>query len=413
MRITYLITTTICLLLFGHVNGQNRDVTILFTIGNGAVDREFMSNKRSIFEIDSIIRHIDDNKNISYIIKGSSSPDGSEEFNIRLSMQRAENTKALLMQLNPDIDPEKITTINAEIDWAKLKTLIEASNVQYKSEILDIIESVPNKLTDGTVRKKALMDLNRGETWDYMVREFFPKLRASTITFVFEGCHKQQPADTLLRVNDPSVETAIVDEPTTREGELSELKQVEDPLPQFVDIPNTTHRCQWALKTNLALLGVGVSNIAVEISLNRHFSFNLPFVYSPYTINRNWRLQILAIQPEVRYWFGASQMSGHFVGLNSNLAFYNVAINSEARYQDRDGKTPLWSIGFTYGYAVNLGSCLALELMIGAGYANIQYDVFNNVSNGPLLRSDVRHYWGITNAGISLSYKFNRKSSNR
>jgi hypothetical protein len=90
------------------------------------------------------------------------------------------------------------------------------------------------------------------------------------------------------------------------------------------------------------------------------------------------------------------------------VAWYNISTNRLSYYQDRDGATPLWGAGISYGYAVALpwwDRC-SMEFTLGAGYARLDYDVFYNVPNGAKYASGTKNYWGITRAGLSFTYNF-------
>lgn len=62
---------------------------------------------------------------------------------------------------------------------------------------------------------------------------------------------------------------------------------------------------RWAIKTNVAYLAATVANLGVEYSFGDHYSIDLPIIYSPYTVARDYRLRFLAVQPEFRYWLKA------------------------------------------------------------------------------------------------------------
>lgn len=162
-----------------------------------------------------------------------------------------------------------------------------------------------------------------------------------------------------------------------------------------------------AIKTNVLYLGAGVANLGLEAKITDNISFDLPVAYSPYTIKTDYKLRVLALQPEFRYWFKGFS-DGHYVGLDGNFAWYNVALDKLNRYQD-SGNRPLMGVGIRYGYSWKILPSLALEFTLGVGYANIHYDVFYNVENGIRYDSGVKNYFGITKAGISLVYVFNMK----
>lgn len=47
---------------------------------------------------------------------------------------------------------------------------------------------------------------------------------------------------------------------------------------------------RWAIKTNVAYLAATVANLGVEYSFGDHYSIDLPIIYSPYTVARDYRL---------------------------------------------------------------------------------------------------------------------------
>ncbi len=163
----------------------------------------------------------------------------------------------------------------------------------------------------------------------------------------------------------------------------------------------------WAVKTNLLQLGVGIANVGVELPIARQLSVDIPFTYSPYTVANSWKMRTLSFQPELRWWLH-DQMNGHFVGLHTHVAYYNIASDDEDRYQDKDGKTPLWGGGLSYGYALTLKGRWGMEFTLGLGYAHLNYDIFYNVNNGEKYATETKDYWGLTRAGITLIYKFNK-----
>lgn len=161
------------------------------------------------------------------------------------------------------------------------------------------------------------------------------------------------------------------------------------------------------VKTNMALWGAGISNVGVEMAFKKRFSIDIPFIYSPYTIRRNWNFKILALQPEFRYWLN-ERMSGHFVGAHFHVGFFNVAWNGRDRYQGRGGNSPLWGFGVSYGYAMTIYRDLGVEFTIGGGYARALYDAYYNMPKGMKYESGTKNYWGITRVGINLVYRIKK-----
>ncbi len=160
-----------------------------------------------------------------------------------------------------------------------------------------------------------------------------------------------------------------------------------------------------AIKTNMAYLAATVANVGIEYSFGQHYSVDLPVIYSPYTVARNYRLRFLAVQPEVRYWLH-NPMQGHFFGAHLSLGTFNISVDSKTRYQSPDG---FYGIGLSYGYVLPLTCRWAAEFTIGAGYVHTKYDSYYNIPNGARYEKGIHHnYWGLTKVGIGLAYRFGK-----
>lgn len=165
---------------------------------------------------------------------------------------------------------------------------------------------------------------------------------------------------------------------------------------------------RWAIKTNGLYYVVGALNVSGEYYWGDRYSANLAVVYSPYTLARNYKFRLLIFEPEVRYWLGRHSV-GHVVGVYGQLGYYNVAVHSDWRYQDKGGNTPAIGLGVSYGYSLALAKQWRLEFNIGLGYTHFQYDKFYNIPNGAFYESTTKNYWGLSKAGVCLSYLFNNR----
>ena len=157
-----------------------------------------------------------------------------------------------------------------------------------------------------------------------------------------------------------------------------------------------------ALKTNVPFQALAIHNLAVEVQVHEHVTVDIPVMWSISDIEREHAVRGIAFQPEGRWWLKEAG-AGHFFGLHAHAAWFNLKWEDN-RYQT--GKRPLLGAGISYGYKLPLSSHWGAEFNIGAGYANMKYDTFYNIENGARLDTRIRHYWGITRAGISLVYRF-------
>lgn len=168
--------------------------------------------------------------------------------------------------------------------------------------------------------------------------------------------------------------------------------------------PATANRFM-ALKTNLAYDAVAVLNADFEIQVARHFSIDVPVIWSLWDWKQDMGLRIVAVQPEARYWFGRVGR-GSAVGVNVGVASYNFR-HDDIRYQNTSGR-PLVSAAVSYTYALPLDSHWSAEFSLALGYANAKYDRYYNIDNGALINTKTRNYFGPTKIGISLSYRLGK-----
>ena len=174
--------------------------------------------------------------------------------------------------------------------------------------------------TDNEVRKRKIQELDGGQTWHLLIEELFPQLRNARLAIV-SVYPKFEP---------------IASEYTLKRPPMIPLNQYDLMSPKL--LPPTIDKSQsskWkiAIKTNLLFDAVLVANLGVEISPWTHWSLDIPVWYSPYNISSTRNIRLLAVQPEIRWW-SKEAMNGHFVGLHTHVAGFNIALNDYARYQD-------------------------------------------------------------------------------
>ncbi len=158
-----------------------------------------------------------------------------------------------------------------------------------------------------------------------------------------------------------------------------------------------------AVKTNLAAAGVGVANLGAEIGLPGCYSLDFPVYFSPYDLGRpDRKLRVLAFQPELRRWLDWP-MRGFYAGVHVHWGWFNVATPGRNRYQDY---RPVLGGGVGCGYSQRLSRHLNAELSLGAGYARIDYDTYQNTPDGAKIGRTDKNYWGLTRFGIGVVYKF-------
>lgn len=165
------------------------------------------------------------------------------------------------------------------------------------------------------------------------------------------------------------------------------------------------------MKTNALGWGLAIANVAIEADIARHWSFTVPVYYSAWDYFKSTiKFRTFAIQPELRYWLSGDN-DGFFAGAHFGMAYYNLAIDGDYRYQDHNRRTPALGGGVAAGYRMPLGKDgrWRVEFSIGAGVYALHYDKFHNTSrtkDGLLAGSVKKTYWGLDQAAVTFSYSF-------
>lgn len=395
--------------------------SLLFPLNGATFDPKFENNAEMISRIDSIIRYCQEKHIIYYFnIDAFSSVEGHSDKNVEFSEKRALSVENYLLQTLPNPVPLWFHAEGFGANWEEFRNVVSLDGaIPAQQQILDIIDD--NRLGSNEKETKIRL-LAKGETYNYLKKNIFPSMRKVDILLKYgakeNGIFAQsEPAllpdsvPELVPDSVPELVSAIEPEVI---GKTENEEIIDTIAPQVISesppaLPQLERPGRWAVKTNLLYWAVaGIFNAGVEYTVGQQWSIDFPITYSPYTISNNWRMRTLSIQPEVRWWT-AQTKKGHFFGLHGHVAYYNISVNGLDRYQDKDGKTPLWGFGVSYGYAFHLKNHWNMEAVIGAGYARLNYDIFYNVSNGARYANNIKNYWGITQAAVNLIYQFNER----
>ena len=329
--------------------------------------------------------------NLAYVwIGGSASPEGPLKWNLKLGKYRAEALSNYIAN-RTGLTNRMFRINNLGEDWNSLEIAIKKDmDFPNRNQIINILSEEQESET----RKRKIQELDHGKTWRWIISNIFPPLRNARLAMILYY-PKLSPIDLKIIPLDPPIPPSI------------------SSLPISASIRDIPKQSNWkiAIKTNLLFDAILTANLGVEISPWVHWSFDIPVWYSPYNITSTRKIRLLAVQPEIRYWFKET-MNGNFIGLHTHVVGFNIAINDHARYQDPNHA--LWGMGMSYGYAMSLGNSerWGLEFNIGAGFAKYRYDAYHNQNNGERFKSGANCYWGITRAGVTLSYKWNFSRKN-
>ncbi len=414
---------TACLVASFSALAQDRadSLIIYFRQGYSIYEPNFKGNQQRMDEFiervheiqkDSLLKII----KVSYI--GAASPEGARANNEMLAKKRAAVISNYLHQRISFANNAVESVLRTE-DYIELENMVEASNMPYRDEVLEILRTYPTEQrVDGVLRnpcKSALINLHGGAAWQYMLKNFYPALRRFKMLVIVgvERPSYDEPAP------EPKVEQPQITEmpaPAPAPEPAPAPAPVIEPTPAPAPAPAPVWAPQMLVKTNAVGWGMAISNLAIEVELAKHLSFNLPVYYSgvDYFKETN-KFRIFGIYPEFRYWF--KERDGWFVGAHAGLAYYNFALGGDWRIQDTNGTTPAIGGGLNVGYRMSLSKKhprWKVEFTLGGGVYDVHYEKFVNEKDGPKAQGAVnKTAFALDNVGISFSYSIDLKKRNK
>lgn len=181
---------------------QTDSVRVYFKVNKTIIDTLLMDNDAAMRGFAHRISNLSDRSDTSdksdvsvkierILITGAASPEGSVPYNKWLSERRAE---AITRWLQGYFEfPDSIVSfVFKGRDWAGALAMVEADpDVPYKNEVIDLLIDIKNTADtsagrDGMARLKSLRG---GVPYRYMLRNHFPRLRASEVFITAEITH--------------------------------------------------------------------------------------------------------------------------------------------------------------------------------------------------------------------------------
>ncbi len=403
--------------------------------------------EEAAFELADVLRD-KDMKLLRVYVCGSASPDGLWQDNVNLSRART-SAAARYLRYVTGVPADKIHQESLNEDWDRLYELVEASDIICRDEVLDII------LTKSWgERKQALQKLAGGKVWRILLDDFFPELRCVRIAIYCEW-DPSKPYLESIDYEDVSMEDS--EECGTDRIHIlkSRTEPVLKPARDTVYIKDTIyymketvymphdygsrayrdpymkrerplHDTPWMMgvKTNIIGDALVVPTFGAEIQIAEKLSFDIQGFMTNFNAFNSFdnTANVYGFSPEIRYWpSGRTMRKGQFVGLHARCAWYTLQWKDgllyqngpenmwEGNYHNAGNSTPAWSLGFTYGYSLGFGrkGHWGVEFLLGIGYANYRQNIatFNN-GIWELVEHQDKHHFGITRAGVNLTYRF-------
>jgi len=391
-RIVQIFVLLLCVSLkvFAQTDGAQISSRVFFEPGSTTVKPELRNNQEIIASLLMTYNSLCYDKTVSgirIVIRGNASVEGGYQYSMSLAERRGVALGEYLKS-NYSIPDSIITYLpSLPVIYETEKALAEYSdsipNVNVKA-IKAIVRGV-----DPAQIRYMVRDLDKmagSSNWNWFTKNILDPTRFADIIIEYKD---QTNKSIATEAN--TVSKKVVDIPTI---------QFRDPLSE-----EKISKAEVRLGTNLLYDAATVANLSLEVGFAKHFAFNVLTTYSPWDIKSDLKIRTLLIQPEFRYYF-AKEFKGHYLGIEGHYGWYNVALGGKTRYQDKDGNTPLWGAGLSYGYVVKFSKHWGMDFSISAGYANLVYDCFYNIDNGAKYTTQATDWWGPTKVGVSIFYQF-------
>lgn len=350
----------------------------------------------------------------SLTIISSTSPEGPAALNERLAIQRAGNTRNLLIKSFPQFKADRINVTSSVNDWSGMVlTLRRDSTFQHGVEILKVLLDPRVENKDLAIRSKL------PDEYNMLKNKMFDNMRTSSVTirviktidnvdeFVVEEIQDELPAEepSPVKEDKPAMDTAVVEtvqepiEESVQQEELSKEKK-----PYYI-----------AAKTNLLYDAAIVPNVGVEIYLGKNFSVAGNWMYSWWKSDRvSWYWRTYGGDLALRYWLGRAAkekpLTGHHIGLYGQILTYDIEVGGRGYLGDR------WSYGggLEYGYSLPLRQRLNIDFTLGLGYLGGEFQEYLPIDGHYVWQvTKMRNWIGPTKLEVSLIWQLGRGNINK
>lgn len=198
----------------------------------------------------------------------------------------------------------------------------------------------------------------------------------------------------------PIVEVPVEPQP------VAEPQPVEEPIreevPAVVEEKPAASACPLSLRANLLYWAAGTPNLGFEWRVGNSAVIIVNGAFSHWIWNdRNRQHRTWMVQPELRRYMGDARR--WFAGIEIHAGEFNFKFGGKGHQGNLIGG------GVTGGYRLELSRIFDLDFSLGLGYTRIsKYETYHKEGDAMirLERKDDKNFWGPTQAGVSLIWKF-------
>lgn len=361
--------------------------------------------------------HNPQNRVRSILIVSGASPEGSSTHNRYLSDNRAKVIYNYLIN-NHLADPAHIEIESRGVDWKGLEEYVQASNLPYKEEVLEILAlpewiSKGGKVVDG--RKHRLMNYQGGKVWRELYDLYFANLRSTRVMIAY-NIKKEDVAsgkDTIYVRKTDTVyvnttnnyyfhyNTFVNDTP----ADTTVMKPVTVEQPQTPPRPQDPHKpFRMVIKTNLLYDGLVIPNIGAEVGIYKGLALS-GYYQNIWLRDKGWTKwhRFEGFEAGLKWYLNKEKrpFKGHRVELYGQMVTWDFTYDGTGYLAER------WACGggIGYGYAMPLFRRFNLDFEVGVGYLSGTLHKYIPQDGHRVWQSVEKFQWIVpTKLGITLQW---------
>lgn len=162
-----------------------KNIFVDFKVNRSDLEASYLNNAQEMDKITELISRVQQDPELkinSILITGFASPEGSVALNRKLSIARAQ---AFVKYLKEELSlRESLFKVDAKDEnWDGVLAFVQSSDLDSKTEILAILRDEALSLDQ---RKQAIMQVDNGRFYAYMLKEWYPYLRKVTCYINYE-----------------------------------------------------------------------------------------------------------------------------------------------------------------------------------------------------------------------------------
>ena len=182
--------------------GQD-ELEIIFKVSKIEIDSSVFNNEVIFGKILAAVDKIFSNpyyKIDKIEVAGYASPEGRPAFNKWLGENRAKALIDYIIEHRPqyNLTRDNFRIRNGEENWAGLRRVVAASDLEQKERVLQIID---DESISGELKKNKIKWIDRAKTWKQMLEDIYPHLRCARYLAVYYDSTNDEAVDIINQAN--------------------------------------------------------------------------------------------------------------------------------------------------------------------------------------------------------------------